>query len=269
MPCGLSSSDSVVTVRVTNNGRHSRMHRESPSLPRAVLYDWDNTLVDTWGTIIAALNHTLVRFGQDAWSAAEARRRVKRSLRDSFPELFGDRWTDARGEFYAYFERHHLEHLNPLPGAEALVRALHARGVYQAVVSNKTGRYLRAEAEALGWTGYFGRLVGSQDAAFDKPHGAVITMALEPAGLSPGGDVWFIGDADIDMECAHAAGLHPVLVGDAEGEGLVRFPPARRVGSCALLFDLVTGGDDTISLPAAAAVVTHSSGQVGKENGFG
>ncbi|WP_256380080.1 hypothetical protein [Azospirillum sp. TSH58] len=27
-----------------------------PMLPRAVLYDWDNTLVDNWGTVRAALN---------------------------------------------------------------------------------------------------------------------------------------------------------------------------------------------------------------------
>lgn len=124
-----------------------------PVLPRAVLYDWDNTLVDNWGTVRAALNHALVTFGHPAWTEDEARERIKQSLRDSFPRIFGERWTDARDLFYAYFEAHHLEHLRPLPGAESLLRGFAERGIYQAVVSNKTGRFLRAEADALGWTG--------------------------------------------------------------------------------------------------------------------
>jgi len=218
------------------------------TLPRAVLYDWDNTLVDNWGTIRAALNHTLVAFGQDPWSEEEARVRIKQSLRDSFPRLFGDRWTDARDIFYAYFEAHHLEHLRPIPGAQALLETLAERSVYQAVVSNKTGRFLRAEADALGWTRFFGRLVGAYDAEQDKPHCAPVRMALAPGGIEPGAEVWFVGDADVDMECAHAAGIVPILVGAAEGEGFDRFPPTHRYDTCHALCSLVHRIGDTISV---------------------
>jgi phosphoglycolate phosphatase len=31
-------------------------------LPRAILFDWDNTLVDTWPTILDALNTTFEAF---------------------------------------------------------------------------------------------------------------------------------------------------------------------------------------------------------------
>ncbi len=195
------------------------------TLPRAVLYDWDNTLVDNWGTVRAALNHALVSFDLPAWDEEEARVRIKQSLRDSFPRIFGERWTEARDLFYGYFAAHHLDHLRPLPGGKSLLRRFAERGVYQAVVSNKTGKFLRAEAEALGWTQYFGRLVGAQDAPFDKPDIAPVRMALEPSGLEPGPQVWFLGDADIDMECAHGAGLVPVLIGQGEGSGFDRFPP--------------------------------------------
>lgn len=216
-------------------------------LPRAVIYDWDNTLVDNWGTILASLNHALTSFGKAPWTEEESRERIKKSLRDSFPELFGDRWTEARDLFYGYFEAHHLDHLKPKQGAETLLKALHAHGVYQAVVSNKTGRFLRAEADALGWTPYFGRLVGAQDASNDKPHCAPVIMALEPSGLDTRAEVWFVGDADIDMECAHAAGCVPILVGDAEGEGFGRFPPTHRYESCHTLCGLVARLGDTIS----------------------
>lgn len=219
-----------------------------PALPRAVLYDWDNTLVDNWGTVRAALNHALVSFGHAPWSEAEARERIKQSMRDSFPRIFGERWTEARDAFYAYFEAHHLDHLRPLPGAQSLLRGFAERGIYQAVVSNKNGRFLRAEADRLGWTGYFGRLVGAQDAEFDKPHVAPVLMALQPAGIEPGPDVWFVGDADIDMECAHGAGMVPVLIGSGEGSGFGRFPPTHRYDTCHALCGLVGRGGDTISV---------------------
>lgn len=226
-------------------------------IPTAVLYDWDNTLVDNWGTVAAALNHALVTFGHAPWSPDEARMRIRQSLRDSFPTLFGDRWTEARDVFYAYFDAHHLEHLRPLPGAESLLAALAERGVWQAVVSNKTGRFLRAEAEALGWTGYFARLVGAQDAERDKPDCAPVRMALDGSGLEPGSAVWFIGDADIDMECAHASGCVPILIGDKAGEGIGQYPPRYRFPSCQSLNDLVMAIGDTIFVPAQAGAAGH------------
>ena len=183
-------------------------------LPRAVLFDWDNTLVDNWPTIHDALNTTLAAMGHPTWSLAETRERVRASLRDSFPKMFGPRWEEARDIFYARFEARHIETLVPLPGASELLNALRARGVYLAVVSNKTGRYLRKEAAALGWTSRFGRLVGAQDAAVDKPDRAPVDLVLADAGVVAGPAVWFVGDTAMDMRCAYAAGCTAVLVGD-------------------------------------------------------
>ena len=57
-------------------------------LPRAILFDWDNTLVDSWPTILDALNTTFEAFDMAPWSMIEARERVRHSMRDSFPKLF-------------------------------------------------------------------------------------------------------------------------------------------------------------------------------------
>jgi phosphoglycolate phosphatase len=223
-------------------------------LPQAVLFDWDNTLVDNWGCIRAALNHALVAFGQEPWTEEETRARVRQSLRDSFPRMFGDDWMRARDLFYAHFEAHHLAWLRPLPGAEALLRALEERGVYQAIVSNKTGRFLRREVAHLGWERFFGQVVGAQDAAADKPAPDPVVMALAPAALAPVAlgetvDVWFVGDADIDMECAHVTGCRPVLVGAGSDAGFGAFPPAHRYDDCGALGSLVCRIGDTISFP--------------------
>jgi phosphoglycolate phosphatase len=195
-------------------------------LPRAVLFDWDNTLVDNWPTIHDALNATFEAMGHPTWTLAETRERVRASLRDSFPPMFGSRWEEARDIFYARFEARHIETLVPMPGAAALLNGLHARGVYLGVVSNKTGRYLRKEAAALDWERYLGRLVGAQDAPVDKPDRAPVDMALAPSGVAAGRDVWFVGDTAMDMRCAHTAGCMAVLVGTAAaGDDFSTCPP--------------------------------------------
>src|SRR5690606_14743210 len=97
------------------------------------------------------------------WRDEEIRARVAGSLRDTFPKIYGDRWEEARDIYYKAFGDVHLDMLTTLAGAESLLRMVSDAGLYLGVVSNKTGRYLRAEAEHLGWSRFFGRIVGAQD----------------------------------------------------------------------------------------------------------
>ena len=180
--------------------------------PKAILFDWDNTLVDSWEVIHLTLNATLVNYDMEPWTAAETRQRVRKSLRDSFPVLFGDQWREAAEFFYEYFASIHLEKLAPLPGAAELLADISAAGIYLGVVSNKTGTYLRREAEFLGWDGYFGKIVGANDTKNDKPSPDPVHLALSAGTVEAGAGVWFVGDADIDMECAVNTGCIPVLL---------------------------------------------------------
>lgn len=189
-----------------------------PSKPSAIIFDWDNTLVDSWPAIHAAVNRTLVAMGHQPWSLAEAKRRIARSLRDSFPQLFGERWNEARDIYYRSFAEVHLETLRPMDGARELLDELRARDIYLAVVSNKTGKYLRLEAERLGWQGYFRAIVGATDAARDKPAVEPVDMALAGSGIKRDGNVWFVGDGAVDLECARNAGLSGFLIGEPTGE---------------------------------------------------
>jgi phosphoglycolate phosphatase len=181
--------------------------------PEAVLFDWDNTLVDSWKTLHQALNIALAAMGKPQWSLVETRQRVRLSLRDHFPRLFGERCEEARRLYLDAFRAIHLKGLRALPGRQALLQALFEEGVYLAVVSNKTGAILRIEVEALGWAKFFGSLVGAGDAPFDKPDPAPVRLALEPAGMAACEKVWLVGDTGIDMECAHRSGCLPVLLG--------------------------------------------------------
>jgi phosphoglycolate phosphatase len=185
--------------------------------PRVLLYDWDNTLVDGWAGITGALNAVFTAFAMPEWSVADTRARVRVSLRDSFPAMFGDEWERARDIFYAALEEQHLQHVRPMLGA---ADALAAGAAWpQGVVSNKAGRYLRAEVVHLGWSGHFGAVVGAGDAAADKPDPAPILLALDRLGHRADHSVWYLGDTALDMATARAAGVTAVLIGDASHDG--------------------------------------------------
>ena len=137
--------------------------------------------------------------------------RISASQRDSFPVLFGDDWQAGA--------RHLLRRLRTPPpgpaerfwtGRRALLDA--CQPLLTSLVSNKSGRHLRKEAEHLGWTSRFHALVGATDAEKDKPDPAPVHLALQGTGIAPGPDVWFIGDSGTDLKTARATGCTAVIL---------------------------------------------------------
>lgn len=189
------------------------------SRPRAILFDWDNTLADSWPIIHQALHATFVAMGHKPWPVEDiknGRQGIHRSLRESFPEIFGDRWEEAKEIYHNHFLACHLEEIGMLEGAEDILDALSKTDIYTAIVSNKTGEYLREEVEYLGWTQYFNKVVGATDAAKDKPHPDPVHLALEGSGIEAGEDVWLIGDSETDLECAINTNCIPIFFGDGQ-----------------------------------------------------
>lgn len=208
--------------------------RPASERPRAVLFDWDNTLVNTWPTIVECYRITFQTLGQTPWTADEVKARAHGSLRDQFPQLFGERSGEAERIFYDAFQRIHLERLEALPGAEMLLERANSIGAYVGVVSNKRGDNLRTEVAHLGWERWIKKAVGAKDAQRDKPAPDPIYLALDGTGIAPDRSVWMVGDTPADLQCAHAAGVLPVFFGNNEltAERLRDFPPTLHALDC-------------------------------------
>ncbi|MBU6475262.1 MAG: HAD-IA family hydrolase [Alphaproteobacteria bacterium] len=198
--------------------------------PRAVIFDWDDTIIDSWGPTLRALNAALAAMGEEPWTDEEARRRCGASARDLFRQLFGDRWQEADRIFFDALRALFSAHIPVFAGAEPVLKALDDNKIYMAVVSNKRGPLLREEAKKSGLERYFGKIVGAGDAAADKPDPAPVHMALEGSGIAAGADVWFVGDSHTDMLCAANAGCLGFLIETKPppAEALLRHPPRRR-----------------------------------------
>ena len=211
--------------------------------PRAVLFDWDDTVVNNWHIGVDAINTTLVHMGMEPWSEAEIRRRSGQSARDAFIILFGEeRWQEADRVYYQTFLKLCRERgVQLVDGIGDVLAALARAGVYMGVVSNKRGDLLREDVARAGFTGYFGAIVGAGDAAADKPDPAPVALALNGSGITPARDVWFVGDSHTDMICAHRTGCSGILIETKPPpeDLLIKNLPARRFATHSMFMEFI------------------------------
>lgn len=188
------------------------------SLPQAVIFDWDNTLVENWAVLTAAMNEALKKFSLPVWDEERMRANSRLSMRNSFPAIFGDEWEKARDIFYTHFRQNHLQGLHALPQAKELLQLLHNHGVRLAICSNKNGDLLRREVRHIGWGEHFSHVVGAQDTEKDKPDILPARLIMQAGNLKAGRHIWFVGDTASDMICANRAGLLAFGVGPHASE---------------------------------------------------
>jgi len=183
--------------------------------PKAFIFDWDNTLVESWPVIMQAINSARAKFGLPVWTYDEILLNCTRAARDSFPDWFGANWKDAYDYYYATFdELRRNGEITTRPGALELLDWLKSQNTPCFIVSNKRGDFLRHEVQRLGWESYFKAVVGAQDAPRDKPAREHVDFALQGTTIIPDENVWFAGDSEADIACARNAGCRPILIGE-------------------------------------------------------
>lgn len=202
--------------------------------PRAILFDWDNTLIENWRNIQAALNAALTDAGRDPLDLEQVKILARHAAGAVLPQLFGAGAERARTIFYTHFAANHLAGLRIMEGAEGLMDQLLLKNVPLGIVSNKKGDLLRREVSHLGWDKRFKTVIGAQDATADKPDPAPIYLALEKLDISPGPDIWMVGDTDVDMRAGQAAGCATILIGPGPSDAslMENLEPALRCHNC-------------------------------------
>lgn len=184
------------------------------TLPKAILFDWDNTLVDSFPLLMAAHNHTRVAMGLAPWTENEARLNIRLAAQDIFPKLYGENWQQAKKILYDYVGARHMQEMVVLEGAAPLLHFLHQNSVQAGVVSNKTKQLLVKEITHLGWDDLLPVAVGAGDTPHGKPDPAGIRLAASKMGFDETqmNLIWYVGDTETDMMAANAAGCIPVYV---------------------------------------------------------
>jgi phosphoglycolate phosphatase len=183
-----------------------------------ILFDLDGTLVDTLDDIADSTNEMLAHYGApphtpETYKTTMVGMGAAELVRRALPEALRDPETcaEALGLFRANYGRNWNRKSQPYPGIPELLRAVAARGIPMAVISNKPDDFTKLVVRELLAEHSFGEVLGERPGVPRKPDP---TSALELAatlGVEPG-HCYLVGDSNVDMQTARAAGMHPVGV---------------------------------------------------------
>jgi HAD superfamily hydrolase (TIGR01509 family) len=186
----------------------------SPAGLRALLFDFDGTLVDTESTVLASWLHVYEHAGHeldlDRWldtvgGDVDARY-------EALAGLIGDAFDrQAAHELRRTFELGLVGDLPLRDGFGELLDQAAAAGLRLAVVSSSPAAWVRGHLSRLRALDRFELVLTREDAARAKPAPDLYLAALDRLALRPD-QALVVEDATNGVLAAHAAGLEAVVV---------------------------------------------------------
>jgi len=180
---------------------------------RAVLFDLDGTLVDSYAALAEAVNFARREHGLPELSAARIRDFVGQGLDTMLRRAF-DVDTVPRSVKDAFESRYDeicCEASTILADVESTLATLHGLGVAMAVCTNKPTSFSKKILTFLQLAPYFRAIVGPDLAGARKPEAKHVLHTLEATSCAPS-DALFVGDMPIDVHAARNSGIDVAVV---------------------------------------------------------
>jgi phosphoglycolate phosphatase-like HAD superfamily hydrolase len=187
-----------------------------------IIWDWNGTLMDDFGLLLAAANSTLVAHGGEAVDVHRYRSSFRRPVHLFYAELLerdvsGEEWERLDAHFHAHYSAN-LESVALSAGATDVLAAIASEGHTQSVLSMWFHRQLVPFVEARGVAQHFVRIDGrpaDAPAGSKTPHLARHISALHLDSCELSGLV-MIGDTVDDADAATDNGIPIVLYAGGE-----------------------------------------------------
>lgn len=181
----------------------------------AILWDLDGTLLNTLDDLWLSVNAALEANGLPARSREEVaaftgngiRRLMERAVPVDCPEEIHRAAFDF---FCAHYKAHCEDHTRPYDGVMPLLARIREAGGRCAIVSNKAA-FAVEELAARYFPDTIAAAIGATDTRRTKPAPDMVDAALERLGV-PRERALYIGDSEVDVATADAAGLSGVIV---------------------------------------------------------
>ena len=177
---------------------------------KVILFDFDYTLGDSTESIIAGFAHGLSTLGHPVPSREVIRNTIGLLLEDAYTLLTGDEDLENRAQFRILFREiampRQREETILFPGADALLRGLHDKGINLGIVSTKIATTIEYVFHRLGLSDAVSLVIGSADVIRHKPDPEGLLMAMERLGVTKD-EVLFCGDTLMDCGAAQNAGV--------------------------------------------------------------
>ncbi len=216
--------------------------------PRAVLFDWEGTLVDFQWNLAQAVDHAqneLVSLGLDR-ASLENHYALLRNKSVVAASAGGVDWRVARDAVDRVYDRYDYDALSRWslrPGARSTLQFLGDRQIAAGLVTNIGRRAVERALSKFELETAFRVVVTRDDVSMLKPETEGILAALSTLGVSPDAAL-FVGDSTSDARAANKAGVPvAILAGGENGSEMIAVEkPTFMWDSLEMLRTLFTGG---------------------------
>jgi HAD superfamily hydrolase (TIGR01509 family) len=191
---------------------------KSAAIPRlrAIIFDMDGTLADTFPLIVSAWNAAITPHTGKTYSDDEVISRfgipdpqmIRRELRDKG----GAACEQAIELYHGHYQQRHREMVKPFEGIAEMLEALRRCNVPMGMMTGKGRRSAGITIECLGWNGIFDSVITGEDVMAQKPDPSG-PLAVARALDVPARDCAFVGDSPADIGAGKAAGMVTVAAG--------------------------------------------------------
>ena len=172
---------------------------------KAILFDLDGTLADTLYALGSAANAVLAEAGLPTHPMEAYRQFVGNGAKVLMERAAGYHDETLLVRFVTEYDRRCLEDTPPYDGVPETLDYLKEKGIRFAVVTNKPHEQaVKLVTHLFG--DRFEAVFGNQPQYARKPDPQSSQLAMQALGVSASECV-FVGDSDVDVRTAHAAGL--------------------------------------------------------------
>jgi phosphoglycolate phosphatase len=202
-------------------GRSAATKQSGDGRYRLVVFDWDGTLIDSIGSIVACMRCALGEAGVPAPADEVIRGTIGLGLSDVFEHHYPSLDAAARARVREAYSRHWIEtwhsRHHPFPATAAALAQVASAGMLIGLATAKSRKGLLRDLERTGLGDRF-HASRTVDECPAKPHPAMLEELMAELGVRPR-ETLMVGDSRWDLEMARNAGTDAVAVlSGADGE---------------------------------------------------
>lgn len=182
---------------------------------KAALFDLDGTLLDTLDDLADSMNAVLGKNRFPTHPRAYYKKciggGIDNLVQRVLPDVHGDKEKIEviSAEMREEYSRRWKKKTRLYPGIDSMLDGLRKQGLSMSILSNKPDNFTQIICRHFLSSWDFKTILGASEAFPRKPDpGAALFIAGE-MGIDPA-ECLYLGDSDIDMKTAVAAGMYPV-----------------------------------------------------------
>ena len=196
-----------------------------------IVWDWDNTLLDSRKAAELALKELAAKNGLPEPSKADIVNVIGSRRGEYWLKNYSDDCLKALKKYLKLYIQYAKDGVSLFPETRDVLEFVQKSGIPQLIASNKDQYIIDEEINRFGLKHYFEKIVGGQGIKVAKPSSAFADLVL---GKKWPKRILMIGDGESDMNFARTMGAYALFI--RKGSGKVSFPYDKRVQNLAEAF---------------------------------